>query len=42
MEWNRCDIQIRRSATLLSFRNSVLKVGQPTAKSIYNIHNPRT
>ena len=33
-------MQIRRSESFLSFKNSLLKIGQPTAKPTYNIHNP--
>ena len=28
------------SSTLLTFRNSLLKIGQPVPKPVYNIHNP--
>ena len=40
LEWNKLDVQIRRSESFLSFKNSLLKIGQPTAKPTYNIHNP--
>ena len=40
LEWNKLDMQIRRSESFLSFKNSLLKIGQPTAKPTYNIHNP--
>ena len=31
---------MRRSESYLYFKNSLLKVGRPTAKPTYNIHNP--
>ena len=40
LEWNKLDIQIRKSESFLSFKDSFLKVGRATAKPIYNIHNP--
>ena len=40
LEWNKLDVQIRRSKSFLSFKNSLLKIGQPTAKATCNIHNP--
>ena len=40
LEWNKLDVQIRRSESFLSFKNSLLKIGRPTAKPTYNIHNP--
>ena len=40
LEWNKLDIQIRGSESFLSFKNSLLKIGQPTAKPTYNIQNP--
>ena len=32
--------KIRQSSTLLTFRNSLLKIGRPVPKPVYNIHNP--
>ena len=32
-------MQIRRSESFLSFKNSLLKIGQPAAKPTYSIHN---
>ena len=32
LEWNKLDMQIRRSASFLSFKNSLLKTGRPPAK----------
>ena len=39
-EWNRSNRQIRQSLTLVTFRNSLLKIGQPTPRPVCNIHNP--
>ena len=39
-EWNKLDMQIRRSESFLSFKNCLLKIGRPTAKPTHNIHNP--
>ena len=39
LEWNKLDIQIRRSESFLPFKNSILKIGRPNAKPTYNIHN---
>ena len=33
-------MQIRRSESILSFKNYLLKISQPTAKLTSNIHNP--
>ena len=40
LKWNKLDVQIRRSESFLFFKNSLLKIGQPTAKPTYSIHNP--
>ena len=40
LEQNKLDMQIRRSESFLSFKHFLLKIGQPTAKPTYNIHNP--
>ena len=40
MEWNKLDVTLRKSESLPYFRNALLKIGRPTAKPIYNIHNP--
>ena len=39
LEWNKLNIQIRRWKSLLSFKNYLLKIGRPTAKPTYNVHN---
>ena len=36
LDWNKLDMLIRKSEPFLSFKNYLLKIGQPT----YNIHNP--
>ena len=40
LEWNKLERKIRQSSTLLTFRNSLLKIGRPVPKPVYNIHNP--
>ena len=30
----------KKTRIFLSFKNSLLKIGRPTAKPTYNIHNP--
>ena len=39
-EWNNLEIKIRKANTLISFKNSLLRFGYPTAKATYGIHNP--
>ena len=39
LEWNKLNMQIRRTESFLSFKNSLLKIGGPTAKPTCNIHN---
>ena len=34
MEWNKHDVKLRKSKSLLYFRNASLNVGRPTAKPI--------
>ena len=38
LEWNELDKIIQQCKTIKSFRNSLLKIGWPTPKSVYNIH----
>ena len=38
LEWNKLDIQIR-SESFLTFENSLLKIGWPTAQPTYNFRN---
>ena len=40
LEWNKPDMQIRRSESFLSFKNSLLKISRPTPEPTYKIHNP--
>ena len=40
MEWNKLDVKLRKSESLPYFKNVLQKVGWPTAKPIYSIHNP--
>ena len=40
LEWNKLDMQVRRLQSFLSFKNSLIKIGPPTTKPTYNIHNP--
>ena len=38
LEWNQLDMQIRRPEYLLSFKNFLLEMGQPTDKPTFNIY----
>ena len=40
MAQNKLDVTLRKSESLPYFRNALLSIGRPTAKPIYNIHNP--
>ena len=40
LEWNKHDRNKQQSKTIPSYRNSLLKIGRPTAKPSYNIPNP--
>ena len=42
LEWNKLERKIRQSSTLLTFRNSLLKIGRPVPKPVYNMHNPNS
>ena len=39
-EWNKLDLKIWQSKTLLTFQNALIKIGKPIPKPIYNVHNP--
>ena len=39
LEWNKLNMQIRRSESFLPFSKSLLKIDPPAAKPTYNIHN---
>ena len=36
---NKLDKNLQQSKIIKSFRNPLLKIGQPTPKPVYNIHN---
>ena len=40
IEWNKLDIDIRKSKSYATFRNTLLKLGRPIQRAIYNINNP--
>ena len=40
MEWNNLNMKVSKANSLMSFKNSLLRVGQPTAMPAYGIHNP--
>ena len=40
LEWNKLDMQIRKSKSSLSFKNSLAEISQPKSKSAYKIYNP--
>ena len=37
LEWNKVDKNIQQSTTITSFRNFLVKIGQPTPKPVFNI-----
>ena len=39
-EWNKLDLKIQQSKTLLTFQNALIKIGWPIPKPVYNVHNP--
>ena len=39
-EWNKLDLQICKANSLLSFKNTLRKLGRPVPNSCFNIHNP--
>ena len=39
LEWNKLERKIRQSSILLTFRNSLLKIGRHAPKPVYKIHN---
>ena len=39
-EWNKSDLKMRQSKTLLTFRNALIKIVRPIPEPIYNVHNP--
>ena len=38
-EWNKLDVKLKKSEFLPYFRDALLKVGRPTAKPVYKLHN---
>ena len=40
IEWNKLDIDIRKSKSYATFRNTFLKLGRPIQRAIYSISNP--
>ena len=38
-EWNKLDIDIRKSTSYTIFRNALLNIGWPNQYSVYRIHN---
>ena len=40
IEWNKVDIDIRKSKSYATFRNTLLKLGRPIQRAIYSISNP--
>ena len=40
LEWNKLDMQIRKSKSSLSVKNSLAEISQPKSKPAYNIYNP--
>ena len=39
LEWTKLNRKIQKSATMLNFRNFLLKIDWPASKLVYNIHN---
>ena len=39
IEWNKLDIDIQKSKSYTTFRNTLLKLGRPIQRVIYNINN---
>ena len=39
-EWNKLDLKLRQTKTLLTFQTALIKNGNPISKPIYNVHNP--
>ena len=40
LEWNNLDMKIGKTNFLMSFKNSSLRVGRPTAMPMCSLHNP--
>ena len=39
LEWDKLDRRISQSTTMLIFKNALLKIGRPTSKPVYYIHD---
>ena len=39
-EWNKLDLDVRKSRSYATFRNTLLKLGRPIQCTIYSINNP--
>ena len=39
LEWNKLDLKIQQSKTLLTFWNAPIKIGRPISKLVYYVHN---
>ena len=39
-EWNKLDVDVRKSKSYAIFLNTLLKLGRPNQNAIYNINNP--
>ena len=40
IEWNKLDLDVRKSRSYATFRNTLLKLGRPIQRAIYSINNP--
>ena len=40
IEWNKLDLDVRKSKSYATFRNTLLKLGRPIQHAIYSINNP--
>ena len=40
LEWDKLDRRISQSTTMMIFKNALLKIGRPTSKPVYYIHDP--
>ena len=40
IEWNKLDLDVRKSKSYAIFRNTLLKLGRPNQNAIYNSNNP--
>ena len=40
IEWNKLDLNVPKSRSYATFRNTLLKLGRPIQRAIYSINNP--